>query len=178
MLHQRFGDTVFVYPAFVENLNGNCKTGECIQDIDSMSNYLVKLYKEYGIYNERFFPRLTYSSCMVRDVRAYVVDPLGKMYKCWNDIGINGREVADIVEDKIINQNLLARYLKGADKMDSKECANCGLYPVCSGGCPYHRLLHVYNNRPADYCHIGKNNLLELLEMHYDYKMKQERNNK
>lgn len=176
MLQKRFGDAVFVYPAFVENLNGTCKTTDCIQDVDLMSNYLIDLYKKHGIYNPKFFPRLTYFSCMVRDLHSYVVDPLGKMYKCWNDIGIHEKEVVNILEDKIVNQNLLARYLKGADKMDSEECNNCKLYPVCSGGCPFHRLLHIYENRPADYCHIGKNCLQELLEIHYEHKQKQKQN--
>lgn len=173
-LQKRYKNSVFVYPAFVENLNGTCKTSDCMQDVDTMTQYLIELYNNYGIYDQKFFPKLTYSSCMVRDLRSYVVDPLGKMYKCWNDIGIKGKEVADITEDKIINQNLLARYLKGADKMDSSECAVCHLYPVCSGGCPYHRLLYVYNKKQVDFCHIGKHYLEKLLEIHYDWKMKQQ----
>lgn len=172
LIKKRFANKFYVYPALVENLNGICNEENCIQDIDEMANFLIELYEKYGIYDPTNFPKLTFSSCMARQLYAYVVGPNGDLYKCWNDVGIKGREVANIIDTKVTNQNLMARYLKGSDKMDSKECNNCFFYPVCSGGCPYHRLLHSYKKGPKDFCHVGKNHLDKLLEIHYAYKQK------
>jgi uncharacterized protein len=146
--------------------NGACNKDECLLDANTKAKCLIDMFDKFGLYNIDFFPLISPYNCMARSINSYLISYDGKLYKCWNDIGIEKKAVGSIYS-KGLNINLFARYLKAADKMDDYECNNCFMFPICNGGCPYLRIENIYNNAEYDYCHIAKKDLKRFLEIHY-----------
>ena len=157
---------IVVYPAFVENIGVACNKEDCMVSAKAKATYLIDMFKKDKVYCMRFFPLLTINNCMARSINSYVISYDGKLYKCWNDIGIEEKSVGSVFT-KGINTNLLARYLKGADNLEDEKCNTCFMFPTCNGGCPYLRIANLYDNTDHDYCHIAKENLEQFLEIHY-----------
>lgn len=65
---------------------------------------------------------------------SFVIDPLGDLYKCWDDIGMPSEKVGTIFEPEIILQKHLDWL--NYDVFDDVNCKNCLFLPVCMGGCP------------------------------------------
>lgn len=68
---------------------------------------------------------------------SFVIDPLGDLYKCWDEIGIKEKSSGNVKT--------------GFDTPNMKkwtcynftyysECKECAFLPVCLGGCPYHNI--------------------------------------
>ena len=98
-----------------------------------------------------------------------VIGPNGEIYKCWNDVG-NEERIVGYLNGKITNEQLLIRYLNGADPFDDEECQKCILLPICGGGCPYIRLKREYEDVNIESCSLFKKNMKNFLLMHYNIK--------
>ena len=70
-----------------------------------------------------------------------------------------------------VNTKLLAKYSIAADPFEDSKCKDCPYLPICEGGCPYTRINNEYFGGNKDTCHMAKNNLKELLELYYIYKL-------
>lgn len=148
---------VTAYPAFV----GDYSEGNCGFVISA--NCRKKLLERYadstGEIYPHFYPSGFRSECAIRNLNTHVIGPEGEIYKCWNDVGCNEKIVGNI-DGKILNEDLLFKYLTGADPLENKRCHDCILFPVCTGGCPYERL----SNMPEENnCPLIKDNLEDFL---------------
>lgn len=65
----------------------------------------------------------------------YVIDLLGDLYKCWNEIGRKEKVVGNVVEGFLYN-NVMVEYLNYEVIID-KKCMECKVLLVCMGGCFY-----------------------------------------
>lgn len=83
-------------------------------------------------------PKLRASYCTATQPGSFVIDPEGRVYKCWNDIGIHEYSIGDI--NGLIDGGLRDEFLRSEwgsySQMNYDVCRECSLLPVCAGGCP------------------------------------------
>ena len=164
----KFGMDIKVYPGFVhddKNPHSSCNLNS-----DDKGKFVTKLSRIHGINALSIFPRTKIGGCTLTTKNAYVVGPDGELYKCFHDLGVK-EEIVGSVESFINwNTSLIAEGMVGASYLDNRRCEKCFFFPICDGGCPKVRM---YNNRDKgkrDTCSYFKNNIKELLEIHYEQK--------
>lgn len=132
----QLNNKVHLYIAPVENITGtNCNSSCCFSNRD-FANIALDFY--YHNINRGYFNHTIYSfkpvNCGAVCFSSYVVDSLGNLYKCWDDIGILDEKIGSIFEPLQINKNAL-KWLS-YDCFSDEECRTCKMLPVCMGGCP------------------------------------------
>lgn len=129
--------------AYTEACNGvtdDCMNTEeyALQDTKYQQILHKRGYEISGRYP--FYPSIKANYCCADHVSAYVIDPEGYMYKCWNDVGNVKRAVGNVctikekVDDKMFAMNL--DYILWSP-FEHEECKECSILPICMGGCPY-----------------------------------------
>ncbi len=166
-LREKFGKKVSLYPAFVRDYGGGCKSGSCYENGYEKAGFLKKLFEEEEIYTKDIYPTRTSKGCMIQKMHAYVVGPEGELYKCWHHLGVPEKIVGNIFHPQIItNFSLLADLMIKGDVMSDDKCKACVLFPSCYGGCMDEK------NRHQDYCIPAKSMLEDFIDIHYDVKTK------
>jgi uncharacterized protein len=127
----------------------------------------VLLKKGFNVSSYPYYPGTKANYCCADSRTAFVIDPEGNLYKCWNDIGNLKRSVGNIKENEKENKNskipsLLFEYLLWSP-FDNQECIGCEILPLCMGGCPYNGL----KNKKVD-CEKWKYGLTDILKTRYD----------
>lgn len=131
--------SVSFYLAPVDNVNGTCLSDSSCFSMKSYSKEEVVFYRkaiERG-FSVSLFNRGNPSICGAVSKNAYVVDPMGALYKCWDEVGDGSKAVGSVKEGPMLN-NAMIRWL--SYEPDDEECSTCFAYPVCMGGCPHHTL--------------------------------------
>jgi len=175
LLSEKFkGKNMYIYPGFVYSTyrkNEGCATVEsCQMDREKKSQFLLTQFPKLSNHkNNLYYPSLHHPECMARTINCYLIDARGDIYKCWDDIGIKERIIANLHQKGLdkINTTLLNKYLVGNDPYSNAECLNCFYLPICGGGCPYQR---IHNAGKVDTCVVSKDRLNEFLETHYEIK--------
>lgn len=157
---------VVVTPGFVVDIDKSGTSMFCAMDDASTKQFLVRLSKEHGVYNNDFYPHGRTGTCGACRTSALVIGPKGELYRCWNDVGNKDREYGTI-KGEITNEKVLYQYLGAPDQFSDQECLKCKLLPVCSGGCPYHRIMSHAKGTKYNSCPLVKSNLDDFLWMHY-----------
>ena len=106
------------------------------------------------------------NSCSARNINSLVIGPEGELYKCWEEVGRKEYVVGNLA-DTSYNRELMLKYTTGIDQLDDNKCVDCGLLPICDGGCPRVRMLNKYEGRHLETCHLLKDGMDELLYCHY-----------
>jgi uncharacterized protein len=161
-----------VIPAFVEDIK-SCKVSDCLFDRKRRADFIMEIYKKYGLNYFYFYPSNDRYECAIRNPYCLTIGPQGEIYKCWNDVGRSDKVIAKLDKSIKINHRLNLRYLTGADPLDDPKCRSCFHFPTCGGGCPYLRIENEYNNENFDNCGYIKDNMKQFLELHYQYKIQQ-----
>lgn len=97
--------------------------------------------------------------CDADNENAFVIDPNGKIYKCWNDIGNTERSIGDLHQEHCDFSSLYYEYMT-YDATEDKKCKKCILLPICMGGCPFDRVNG--NDRCPMYSYITKDIIMRL----------------
>lgn len=63
-----------------------------------------------------------------------IIDPIGDLYKCWNEIGMHTRSYGSIFGGN--NRSNIDQW-NNYQVASYEECRECAFLPVCMGGCPY-----------------------------------------
>ncbi len=156
---------VSIHPGFVKPLSDN-SIEVCSDSVKA--NFYKAMLKDHGLNFGCFYPESNRHECAVRNPNSVVIGPEGELYKCWNDIGDKSR-IYGYIDGRITNEEVLLDYLVGADPFDDKNCRECILVPVCSGGCPHDRILNGVDYKQN--CPLLKTNLEEFLWIHYKNKL-------
>jgi uncharacterized protein len=123
-----------------------------------------------GLSNFSMYPRNFNYECAVKSAYSFVIGPTGEIYPCWENIG-HGESIIGTLNEKgepnITNETSLIRYLSDADYILDIECQKCICFPICSGGCPEKRLRNKHCNACFDVCSLYKNNMEDMLDLHY-----------
>lgn len=120
-----------------------------------------------------YYPGVKANYCCADQINAFVVDPNGYMYKCWNNVGLREHAVGNIKE--IFDEEIPAEYIMNHAKwlthtpFDVPECTECSILPMCMGGCP-----HEYYSTGAFSCEKWKFNLEDVIQYTYVFKTAEE----
>ena len=122
--------------------------------------YLARETKKRGF---RLHDRTFNGPCMAVRRGAFLIDPIGEMYNCWNFVGHKEFVIGSIYEEQFSD---FYHEIIGYDLM--KECLECPYVPICLGGCRDKAI--VYNkDAKSKYCHsyfMGENGK-ELLKYYF-----------
>lgn len=156
MLKTDFQNKVTLYPGFLR-IDDDEKTklicDSMLQtDIIDFKEELEKKNIATSLY-PKLNPRIP---CVATSVNAYVVGPLGELYKCWNDIGDEKMIVGYLNQPKLTNPNLYNRYIIDGRWTSSNECRECFFLPICNGGCAWQRLRNKYYHGEYNFCDLYK----------------------
>ena len=128
---------VFPYLAIVENNNDAYNDNSCLHT-NEFSQREFEFITRNGLDIVRHTPRQLGNYCMADSCAGFVVNADGRIYKCWNDIGIEARSVGSLkaggMESPLFYDYLLY------DPTEDPACRDCKLLPVCMGGCPNKRM--------------------------------------
>ena len=79
--------------------------------------------------------------CIADACNGWVIDDTGKIYKCWNDIGIPEKAIGNInLGDNYLQRTDLIEKYSSFEPTLYDECKECKLLPICIGGCPHSRM--------------------------------------
>lgn len=144
-----------------------CISSHCYTT-QEFSNKLFQLHKyiiKYGFEktNPLKYPTPKYNYCSAEISNAYVIDALGNIYKCWNEIGNTKYSIGNIQSCiSYLNNNEHNLWLQN-NRIENDKCINCPILPICAGGCPHKPV--VENANPI--CDTYKYNLNQILKYYY-----------
>lgn len=152
------------YIAPVDDVAAKCKNPSCFT-CGEFSEKQIAFLKESTLrgFNVISIPQSTNYICGAVSMNSFLIDPLGDIYKCWDDIGRKDEKIGDIFNG-ISNNGNLEKWLL-YDSFESKECKECSLLPSCLGGCPYY-----FFKTGKHKCIPAKNNCSQLLDLMNNYK--------
>lgn len=130
---------VHFYLAPVDNINDVCMNDNHCFTIKEFSREETEFYKKaiQSGFRVQPFGGTNLGICCAVGINSYVVDPLGDLYKCWDDIGRAECKVGSIFEQPMLNPNMI-RWM--SYEPEEPECRDCFAFPMCMGGCPNHAL--------------------------------------
>lgn len=129
---------VNIYLAPVDNINGTFINSPCLA-AQEFSEYEAAFYSKHICdgYTFIYLPSFNPDVCGAVCKDTFVIDPIGDLYKCWNEIGMKEYSCGNIYS------NLMNENVKKWDTYDHEfyeDCKSCKFLPICMGGCPYHNL--------------------------------------
>lgn len=142
--NNELADKVDIYLGYVEALNDGYVTCKCMTP-EGFSKAYYEFMKANNLDIKQLYPKRFTNYCGADAINAYVVGADGRIYKCWNDIGMEDKCIGEIPLSGIEkNIELYMNYLL-YDPTQDNRCIECKLLPVCMGGCPNRRLLSMEN---------------------------------
>lgn len=105
--------------------------------------------------------------CVANRSNAYVVDPDGYMYKCWEEIGKTNCAVGNVLnwQERTRNNKMHEISWLGWEPYDYQECCECKLLPICMGGCPQQSM---FVTPGCTDCKEWKYNLEDFIRLRYE----------
>lgn len=141
---------ISLYPGFIREETEDglslCDSSYTTLEFNDLYEKLI----EHGV-DTSTFPKKTGKGCMVHDFHAYIIGPRGEIYKCWNDIGNMSKIIGNITDDSLHGSDVMFRYMFDTLPFNS-ECKECSVFPLCDGGCSYHRFRNLFNNAHFSLC--------------------------
>ena len=124
-------------PGLVTDYDGGEKSSACLtkEEYGHVILECIKHCKAHGLHfsPKSSRPKLRASYCTATLPGSFVIDPEGFVYKCWNDIGIKEYSIGTV--DGLASGHESSEW-ESYSQMDYETCRDCGLLPVCAGGCP------------------------------------------
>lgn len=129
---------VGMYLAPIDNINGTCDAESNCFTNSEFAKEQINFIKRNIKYSDIFIniPRCNMYICGAVAANSYVIDPLGNIYKCWDDIS-NKKHCIGNIKDGISYSKEYTKWIL-YDPFESSECSNCCFLPLCMGGCPNH----------------------------------------
>jgi uncharacterized protein len=163
---KKLDQKLIVGPAQVEAVTKSCKniSDSCLSDTSFYKDVEVTftetlLRKDMKVYKK---PLIRGGYCGADGISTFVVDPLGNLYKCWNDVGVRESMVGYINQEGQIKLNKKITKWLAWDPFEKEACRACKFLPICMGGCPYKGL----NFEDAS-CESWRYNLQKMLNLLY-----------
>ena len=151
MIAERYpGKKVKAYPGYLR-IDNDTMTGLCHPSIQPHEHIAFrKKFREHGVHAD-LFPERTQSGCMLQSDNSMIIGPEGEIYKCWNDVSDPAKVTGHIGDEKKGNRTLNFRYLHGSSPFND-VCRECGVFPICDGGCGQQRYRNTYEGGKYDLC--------------------------
>lgn len=155
---KKSGNNLYYYSAFTNDADSAMEREKTINylNIEDFYSYEInRKIQSFQAYNGTY--------CGAHTLTFIVIDELGNLYKCWEDLGrienSFGRvEFWDISNPLATSKNpqILIKYINTGGAIRDKECLDCIWLPTCQGGCPHRRLFYdkvciSYKNKPEEF---------------------------
>jgi uncharacterized protein len=140
------------------NIAENCYDNKAFSKVEVL---LHKIALDRGFTLEKLPAPLTFYCC-AQSINSHIVDPQGKLYKCFNDVGIEERSCGDVSSQPDPFHPNLFPFLNW-NPFRNESCRECSVLPLCMGGCP-HRIV-FRKERQENNCDSWKFNLEDMLEI-------------
>lgn len=111
--------------------------------------------EDFSVMDDRF------CFCTAETENCYVIDDVGDVYKCWDEVGRIEHRCFNILTPDTTNYTVIAKYLT-YDPFDNEKCRDCVYLPLCFGGCKFQR-----TNLNKSVCGFNKEMLKAYLESAY-----------
>jgi len=126
--------------------------------------YELALDKGFQI---KYHPQRTIEACMAPVYSGYLIDPLGRLHKCWTTITEDEWSVGYITRREFFSKQFMKWHQ--FDPFMSTKCTHCPILPICMGGCPYLRLAKGWGETDERICSTWKYNLVEIIKLNWKY---------
>lgn len=146
----------------------NCKTCPRVcgfYNYRSFSKIQLEL-QDYAVkkgFSNPALPHQKTNACMADRIGGFVVEPNGKLSKCWECIGKGDEAVGDLENGMRLTQKTL-RWLN-YDPFKIRRCCNCKMLPLCMGWCP----IRVMSLKSEMSCQTIKYNLVGQLMRYWKH---------
>ena len=137
---------VHPYLAMVKNNNDAYNDNSCLRT-NEFSKYEFDFIMRNGLDIISHTPRQIGNYCGADRCGSIVINADGRIYKCWNEMGIEACSVGSL-KDGVKDGSLLYTYMM-YDATEDPECRDCKFLPVCMGGCPNRRIQNTQNRCTA-----------------------------
>ncbi len=154
------GDRILIYPGILK-ANRGCESETFFTTKDHLAfNKRMAMHK---------IPMMRYpdqcsKGCCATFVSSYVIGPQGELYNCWEHVGKPEKIIGNIASDELTNKKLFTEFISNGHCFNDPKCRECGLLPICSGGCANKRIENLSENADHDLCTIYNDNDGEALE--------------
>ena len=115
------------------------------KQFEQVRNELMKRCQKAGIpwFSMIHLGLMAYRFCIVYQPKDFVVQPDGKLLKCWGEAGNDtGAPVAHLLNEESW-KHISRSSLQCRNPFEDEECCQCKVLPVCMGGCPRIRENHI-----------------------------------
>ena len=140
------------------NIADNCYSST---DFSQAEIDYFRLLLQHGFRIEKL-PSPVSAFCMAQRVNAFLIDPDGHMYRCFNYVGDRSRSMGTIMQPPDYQHPNFTR-LFNFNAFESAKCRSCSILPVCLGGCPAQRADR--NLSEDELCQGWRHNLIPMLEI-------------
>lgn len=157
-------ESLYFAPVDKQTETCNIQVSDCysMNEFAKISALLEKeIYNKTNIVN---YPMTMFSQCSAVGVNSYVVDPKGNFFKCWSEVGVDGKDVGNIFDGLIFNK----RAIDWLSFQLDEECENCSIVPLCQGGCTVQKL--DFQTKKCSYRALR---VKETLKTYYEYHVKE-----
>jgi uncharacterized protein len=107
-------------------------------------------------------PSPTSAFCMAQRISAFLIDPDGNLYRCFNYVGDPAMAMGNI-RDAIDYSHVNFQRLFDFNPFEDESCKNCDILPICMGGCPAQRADRDLSHEQL--CLGWRHNLSPMLEI-------------
>jgi len=120
---------------------------------------LLECAEMYGFKKtkKRSYPKLRLIYCSAISYNSYVIDPLGNVFKCWNEICEEKNRITtvkEILEKKNAEKNIKSSQWVMHNVFNEEKCKKCNILPICAGGCPSNQIRKGHSPVCEDYKYI------------------------
>ena len=140
------------------NIADNCYNST---DFSSIELDYFRLLLQNGFRIEKL-PSPTSAFCMAQRVNAFLIDPEGNLYRCFNYVGDPARVMGNITQP-INYQHPNFTRLFDFNALENNKCRSCSILPVCLGGCPSQRSDRELSEDQL--CQGWRHNLIPMLDI-------------
>lgn len=167
LLKKRFEGKRYGVYAGILRANRGCDTETFFTTKDHLA--FNRRMVEKGILPDKY-PAVCPKGCCATSVSSYVIGPKGELYNCWEHVGKDDKIIGNISADTLSNNALFADFINNGHCFEDPKCRECGLLPICTGGCANKRIENLRENARHDLCTIYSDNDGEALaEVLYQY---------
>ena len=168
MIKQRYSNcnNISIYPGILR-ANKGCESEVFFSSKDHVEfNRMLNDGSTTG----RRYPSHCSKGCTATNASSYVIGPKGEIYLCWEHIGMQEKIVGNIDQPALSNPTLFYRFLTHGSLFDDIQCKQCGLLPICNGGCPNKRIENIFEKTNHNLCALYNENDKDILyDTLYDY---------
>lgn len=150
MLKERFKDYFMsVYPGILRANKG------CEDETFFTSSQHLEFNTELWKNNiKSMYPCHLSKGCCATSVSSYVIGPKGELYLCWEHAGNSQKIIGNIDGTPGVCTKRYPDYMLRGTCFSDPRCLECGLLPICSGGCPDKRIANLCDGDSHDLCSV------------------------